>query len=1153
MSSSRSSVALVGVDVPSMDVRQPQSSTATTNSPTIASTVVHPFSLGARAPGSKPQGVFANGDGASADDISHTVSALGDGVPAVDASQVVSAVASTRVTDVANDTLGTAPSWSVTRRLSRDGGHSEIVPLATPVIRSSYSFPILQLNNHPKVTSIPSTPTHSNHDHAVPVSSRSVFDRLGGQFNSIAMLAFFLPALAICHMWQPGAPTQSSRLPPRWEPASNVSFRSWTQDLMLWTISSDLQPHQQCALIISQLGGAARDVARTMTPNEVYAGGIVNGQEVDPITYLLHGLAQRFAPLDDELRLRATQDLLGFSRRGNESVDALISRFEIVRQRARLEGGGAVSIETASLMLLKAVGVSPEQFQALTQPFGLRLPNTDDEFIQLTHHLRRMGHIVERSQLNIASTLNRQTQQHHWANENAYPSVENPPVPEGMPEDHSGWGEGSPDWAFATGVAEEEASWTDSATSSDQEGFVVDTQDLRGMSNQQADEYLFGRYQDAKRRWRRFTGKPVRRLRTVFRRKGKGKGKGSRSYLNLGEALEQSSYFKGKGKGGRSSGKGFGRRINPKGRDGEVLKCSVCNSIYHLRARCPQGAQSSTPAAASAPASSGHNPAGQIGSASRSMYAETGLHFVEHFMTTSEASWTNVTPEQAAETPAETPRSRAVEPEVHPLTPTVDHVFEQDPWMRWHQQQQQRSEAQLPEFPLPNPGSTIGPNFSMPAPSMSIASPCMFMPMPRPSAQAAPSPAVRQPDWNWPGLSFQAPAAPPVHQPAVPMSTLSTPQWFAAAPAAQSYEPCPPLMSMAPPSTGSVPAPSAGPSSELQSSIAGLFSQVNQLRSAVPTTRQEVQPSAPPVSDGAASATTNTRLYQDTCTICQTAFAPSDHVCRTRCRHVFHNLCIGELIQHAGETSFECPNCRIQTEVDHSWQFPNLTETSQQTPEELPLPSESHSAAADPAVTTPVPSERGSEFDGEWQTPEGVESSFPWWPVPAHDESAKEEVPSYLSTTVRLADGNLGLLIDPGSYGNLCGQAWAEEAAKRAREQGYTAEFTPRKHPLTVGGVGKGSQTCTQDVLLPAVMERSDGTVQVGTYNAPVIQGSATPALLGLKSLREHRALLDISSGMLHLCAPGEVQLTLPPGSESFPLSSAPTGHFLLPFQDYAR
>ena len=83
---------------------------------------------------------------------------------------------------------------------------------------------------------------------------------------------------------------------------------------------------------------------------------------------------------------------------------------------------------------------------------------------------------------------------------------------------------------------------------------------------------------------------------------------------------------------------------------------------------------------------------------------------------------------------------------------------------------------------------------------------------------------------------------------------------------------------------------------------------------------------------------------------------------------------------------------RVQTEVDHSWQFPNLTEASQQTPEELPLPSESQSAAADPAVTTPVPSERGSEFDGEWQTPEGVESSFPWWPVPAHDDISRDGV-----------------------------------------------------------------------------------------------------------------------------------------------------------------
>ena len=66
--------------------------------------------------------------------------------------------------------------------------------------------------------------------------------------------------------------------------------------------------------------------------------------------------------------------------------------------------------------------------------------------------------------------------------------------------------------------------------------------DLQGMSNSQVDEYLFGQYQQAKKRWRRFTGKPVRSLRRTLRRKGKGKGKRN-SYLNIDSLLQQSAYF----------------------------------------------------------------------------------------------------------------------------------------------------------------------------------------------------------------------------------------------------------------------------------------------------------------------------------------------------------------------------------------------------------------------------------------------------------------------------------------------------------------------------------------------------------------------------------------------------------------------------------
>eukprot|EP00959_Pyramimonas_sp_CCMP1952_P102330 2140613-Pyramimonas_sp.AAC.1 len=50
--------------------------------------------------------------------------------------------------------------------------------------------------------------------------------------------------------------------------------------------------------------------------------------------------------------------------------------------------------------------------------------------------------------------------------------------------------------------------------------------------NQRA-EHLFWLLQQAKRRWRRFTRKPVRRVRRRIRRSFKGKGKGKRGRRRL--------------------------------------------------------------------------------------------------------------------------------------------------------------------------------------------------------------------------------------------------------------------------------------------------------------------------------------------------------------------------------------------------------------------------------------------------------------------------------------------------------------------------------------------------------------------------------------------------------------------------------------------
>ena len=73
-------------------------------------------------------------------------------------------------------------------------------------------------------------------------------------------------------------------------------------------------------MIISQLAGPARELARQITPAELFNGGVSNGRQQDPVSYLVQGLANRFAWLDDESRLRAAQDLLSFSRRQGESI-----------------------------------------------------------------------------------------------------------------------------------------------------------------------------------------------------------------------------------------------------------------------------------------------------------------------------------------------------------------------------------------------------------------------------------------------------------------------------------------------------------------------------------------------------------------------------------------------------------------------------------------------------------------------------------------------------------------------------------------------------------------------------------------------------------------------------------------------------------------
>ena len=43
-----------------------------------------------------------------------------------------------------------------------------------------------------------------------------------------------------------------------------------------------------------RLGGAARELVRSIIPDKIMKGGVVNGIPVDPATYIVVGLQKRF-------------------------------------------------------------------------------------------------------------------------------------------------------------------------------------------------------------------------------------------------------------------------------------------------------------------------------------------------------------------------------------------------------------------------------------------------------------------------------------------------------------------------------------------------------------------------------------------------------------------------------------------------------------------------------------------------------------------------------------------------------------------------------------------------------------------------------------------------------------------------------------------
>lgn len=302
------------------------------------------------------------------------------------------------------------------------------------------------------------------------------------------------------------------------------------------------------------------------------------------------------------------------------------------------------------------------------------------------------------------------------------------------------------------------------------------------------------------------------------------------------------------------------------------------------------------------------------------------------------------------------------------------------------------------------------------------------------------------------------------------------------------------------------------------------------------------------------------------CAICTEDFVHGDRVCRLRCRHMFHASCWDRLISAANRPASvhpsrgDCPNCRGAGAMIAVWNYLSPDLITQDVPglgrarNELDSYASHHNIGTPRSTLTDIEAPHMAPFYDD-DAFIGISSATE---RPSDEHTEAETIARLTSYHIRtrLADGRPALVVDPGSVGNLCGDVWAKTVAVAAKHNGQEPSYTKRQRPLDVSGVGKGAQTCQYDCQLPVALRKKDGgAVTLGKITTPTVSHSDLPGLLGLTALTKNRAIIDFQSLEMHFLGPGDYNLEsmLPPGTDTYKLEVAPSGHLVLPCCEYSE
>jgi len=155
----------------------------------------------------------------------------------------------------------------------------------------------------------------------------------------------------------------------------------------------------------------------------------------------------------------------------------------------------------------------------------------------------------------------------------------------------------------------------------------------------------------------------------------------------------------------------------------------------------------------------------------------------------------------------------------------------------------------------------------------------------------------------------------------------------------------------------------------------------------------------------------------------------------------------------------------------------------------------------------------------------------------------------------KLPDGRLSFIVDPGAWTNLIGGNLARALTRRVLASGYKPQQHKMNNPLMIQGVGNGHQECSWELDTPIAVGYADGTAHQHRFSSPIVEGNGAelPGLLGLRSIEGNRGIMDTGNKKLIFPGKGDVEYVLPPGSIVLPLEKAPSGHLVLPVDEFER